>query len=107
MQAIEAYKYLAIQNLPCRKYLQKQTSNLNRQTKIQSTLLEYGQENILLSNILSKQRQQSTQSASSSDSKKPIKLSEENQQKFQKNNEEEKNLKNLINEMETNFEKEV
>ena len=93
--------------MPCRRYLQKETSNLNKQTKIQSTLLEYGQEHILLSNILNKHRQKSTQSASSSDSKTTITLSQETHQKFNKNTEEEKNLKNLIKEMETNLEKEV
>ncbi len=86
-------KNLKDQNAPQRKYLRKEIANLDRQVKIQSTLLEYGQQNILLSNISNKQRQ-----ANNSSSKTTVKQTQE-QKKLVQSNEEEENLKKLINEM--------
>ncbi len=91
-------KNLKDQNVPQRKYLRKDTDNLNRQAKILSTLLEYGQQNILLTNILNKQSTQTTSSSSLAKSA-GLKQQDAKNQQNDINDQEEINLKKIINEM--------
>lgn len=75
------------QNTPQRKYIRKDLDKItNREMKIQSTLLEYGQQNVLLNSITNQQA--STKQAN-----------QDQQTKQNTSNAEEINLKNLINEM--------
>ena len=75
--------------------------NVNQDTEklaqVQSTLLEYGQQNILLSNLLGK-----TSSAADTDSTKKSQAKSESV-----NSDEEKNLKKLINQMSETDKKQV
>ena len=75
---------------------------LDKQAKIQSTLLEFGQQNILLTSVLNQQQQQQQQKTSKS---ALIKDAQETQTKIQAA--EEANLKKLINEMSETDQKQV
>ena len=92
--AIGTIKKLKGLNLPQRKYVRKDSHKIvDRQSKIKSTLLEYGQQNILLSSIAMNQQEQQSKNAST------LKQIQEQQNKVQMNNAEENNLKKLIDEM--------
>lgn len=95
--ASKTIKYLSAQNQPQRKYLRK---NANKDThklvQVQSTLLEYGQQNILLSNLLSQGESSDKDSAKKSYAKSET-----------VNVDEEKNLKKLINQMSETDKKQV
>jgi hypothetical protein len=92
------------QNAPQRKFLRKDMDKItDKQVKIQSTLLEYGQQNILLSSVLSQQSQQQQQQKSN---KTP--LAKDNQEQQQKAAAaEEERLKSLIDKMSETDQKQV
>ena len=96
--ALQTLSNLKEINAPQRKYIRKDMDKIaDKQTKIQSTLLEYGLQNVLLSNIASQQDQQKHQQNSAAAKMiSPLKQ-ESNQQ--QQANLEEANLIRLINEM--------
>jgi len=80
-------EYLKAKNQPQRRYLRRDLpTGMERQVRVQSTLLEYGQQNILLSTLLSNKQQQKSSKAESA-SARPASTEEEN------------NLKRLLNEM--------
>ena len=79
----------------------------DRQVKIQSTLLEYGQQNVLLTSVINNQ-QQAQQQQKTSKVGIPLKEQQEQQQKQQQAAAaEEANLKKLINEMSEADQKQV
>jgi len=82
--AIKTLDYLKTKNQPQRKYLRKDLpTDLERHVRVQSTLLEYGQQNIILLN----NKQQGTKQSNKLESSKPANTDEEN------------DLKRLMNEM--------
>ncbi len=87
-------------NAPQRKYLRKDMDKiLDKQVKIQSTLLEYGQQNVLLSNLAAQQEQQKQQQQNQA-SKTAIKQSQNNQGgQVEQASIEQANLKKIMNEM--------
>ena len=92
-------KALKENNIPQRKFMRKESQKLvDRQTRVKSTLLEYGQQNILLSSLtLNQQDQQSQDKQKNLTSLKQI---QDQQSKSQATiSAEETNLKKLINEM--------
>ena len=91
------------QNAPQRKFLRKDMDKIiDKQVKIQSTLLEYGQQNILLSSVLSQQNQQQQQKSNKTA------LTKDNQEQQQKAAAaEEEKLKSLIDKMSETDQKQV
>ncbi|RMZ98891.1 coiled-coil domain-containing 93 [Brachionus plicatilis] len=89
--AMKFLNNLREQNAPERKFVRKDLDKIkDPEAKIQSTLLEYGQQNILLSNIAN---QQQTQAQGSKQNK------QEKEAKTGVATEEEQNIKKLIDEM--------
>ena len=89
------------QNGPQRKFLRKDMDKIvDKQVKVQSTLLEYGQQNILLSAVLSQQQSQQQKTTKAS-------LAKDNQDQQQKTAAEEAHLKKLIDEMSETDQKQV
>lgn len=97
-QAISSVCGLKSQNQPQRKFLLRRDvhSGLDKQYQVQSTLLEYGQQNILLANLTTG----AGQTAKSGTEKK-------SQETSQASAESEKNLKRLMNEMAETDKKQV
>ena len=88
--------------MPQRKYTRKDIDKLSdKKIKIQSTLLEYGQQYILLGNLVQQQQQTGKQTQSSRQT--------EQQQKQQalNANDEEMHIKKLMNEMSATDQKQV
>ena len=82
------------QNAPQRKYIRKDIEQVTeKKAKIQSTLLEYGQQHILLGSLVQQQQQQSNNKQA------PKQQALEQQQKQISNKEEEMHIKKLMNEM--------
>ncbi len=85
-------------NAPQRKYVRKDLDQIvDKQARVQSTLLEYGLQSVLLSSIVSQQEQQKQQQQNAAKIISPLKQQEQASQ--QKASAEEANLKRLINEM--------
>lgn len=90
------------QNAPQRKYIRKDLDKItDRQLKIQSTLLEYDQKNVLLSSIITQSQQQQQQQQQSSKLASTLKQTQDQNQQSKQNQTiiEEANLNKLINEM--------
>ncbi len=86
-------------NAPQRKYIRKDLVHvIDKQARVQSTLLEYGQQNVLLSSIVSQQEQQKQQQQNAAKVISPLKQQETSSSQQQASMEE-ANLKRLINEM--------
>jgi hypothetical protein len=100
--ALRTLTALKESNAPQRKYIRRDLDRIaDRQVKVQSTLLEYGQQNILLSNIMAQQEQQKQQQQQQQAGAKmisPLKQQESSQMQ-QHTSLEEASLKRLINEM--------
>lgn len=95
--ALRTLANLKESNAPQRKYARKGLDKIaDRQVKIQSTLLEYGMQNALLSSLASSQQQQQDQQKQS---KLNIPLKSDQQPQSGGSNEEAANLKRLMNEM--------
>ena len=82
------------QHAPQRKFVRKDMDKIvEKQVKIQSTLLEYGQKNVLLTSVLTQQHSQQQQKSNKTA------LAKESQEQQQKTAAEEANLKSLIDKM--------
>ncbi len=102
--ALATIKTLKENNIPQRKFMRKDSHKLvDRQTKVKSTLLEYGQQNILMSSLTLNQQDQDKQKNLSS-----FKQMQEQTSKSQATiSAEENNLKKLIGEMSDADQKQV
>ena len=92
--AVNRILYLKSKNQPQRKYLRKDVQSLDKFVQVQSTLLEYGQQNILLANL-----------AGGGDNATGKNAESKNEKAI--NIEEEKRLKKLMNEMSETDKKQV
>ena len=103
--AIKSLEHLKEKNSPQRKYKRDYNKITDKRVKIQSTLLEYGQQNMMLSSLLiSTQPQQPSGNLTQKQQQEQL---QKQQQASQAAKEEENHLKQLINEMSETDQKQV